>query len=85
MREPRSTAWSASASPGLARWGVRSWLLLGVLGFGFALLWLLSQVSSFVVPLVLAAVMGAIFAPLVERLQARGVPRSGVRCSCCSA
>ncbi len=77
MREPRSSSvWAASAAPGLARWGVRSWLLLGVLGLSAVVLWLLSQVSGFVVPLVLAAVLGALFAPLVERLQARGVPRS---------
>jgi predicted PurR-regulated permease PerM len=76
VQEPRSARWSAAASPNLTRWGVRSWLLLGVLGFGAALLWLLAQVSGFVVPLALAAVMGAIFAPLVERLQSRGIPRS---------
>jgi predicted PurR-regulated permease PerM len=61
----------------MVRWGLRSWLLLGVLLFAAAVLWLLSQVSAFVVPLVVAAVLGALFAPLVERLQARGVPRSG--------
>ena len=77
MREPRSAGWSAAASPTLTRLGVRSWLLLGVLGLAGAVLWLLAQVSGFVVPLVLAAVLGALFAPLVERLQARGVPRSG--------
>ncbi len=77
MREPRSAGWSAAASPNLTRVGVRSWLLLGVLGLAGAVLWLLAQVSGFVVPLALAAVMGAIFAPLVERLQARGMPRSG--------
>ncbi len=77
MREPRSAGWSAAASPNLARLGVRSWLLLGVLGLVLAVLWLLAQVSGFVVPLVLSVVLGALFAPLVERLQARGVPRSG--------
>ncbi len=77
MREPRSAGWSAAASPTLTRVGVRSWLLLGVLGLTVAVLWLLAQVSGFVVPLVLAAVLGALFAPLVGRLQAAGVPRSG--------
>jgi len=75
--EPRSARWSATAPPALARLGVRSWLLLGVLGFAAAVLWLLGQVSGLVVPLALAAVLGALFAPLVERLQGRGVPRSG--------
>jgi predicted PurR-regulated permease PerM len=77
VRAPRSADWPSAASPGLARWGVRSWLLLGVIGLAGAVLWLLSQVSGFVVPLVLAVVLGALFAPLVERLRARGVPRSG--------
>ncbi|MFL6078482.1 MAG: AI-2E family transporter [Ornithinibacter sp.] len=77
MREPRSAGWPAAASPNLTRLGVRSWLLLGVLGLTMAVLWLLAQVSGFVVPLVLAAVLGALFAPLVARLQAAGVPRSG--------
>ena len=76
MSEPRSAGWPSAASPGLVRVGVRSWLLVGVLAFTVALLWLLSQVSGFVVPLVLAAVLGALFAPLVDRLDARGVPRS---------
>jgi predicted PurR-regulated permease PerM len=77
VREQRSPGWSAAASPGLVRWGLRSWLLVGVLALGVAVLWLLSQVSGFVVPLVISAVLGAIFAPLVARLHARGVPRWG--------
>ena len=77
MGEPRSAGWSVAASPGLVRVGLRSWLLVGVLVFAAAVFWLLSQVSGFVVPLVLAAVLGALFAPLVDRLVARGVPRSG--------
>lgn len=77
MREPRSAGWSAAASPGLVRWGLRSWLLVGVLALGAVVLWLLAQVSGFVVPLVISAVLGALFAPLVDRLHARGVPRAG--------
>ena len=61
----------------LARWGVRAWLLTGVLVTGSIVVWLLSQVSGFVVPLVVASVLGALFAPVVDRLHARGVPRSG--------
>ncbi|HYN66015.1 MAG TPA: AI-2E family transporter [Ornithinibacter sp.] len=76
MPGARATSWSAVGSPGLVRWGLRSWLLVGVLALASAVLWLLSQVSGLVVPLVIAAVMGALFAPLVDRLQARGVPRS---------
>lgn len=77
MPGARATGWSAVGSPGLVRWGLRSWLLVGMLAFAGAVLWLLSQVSGLVVPLVIAAVLGALFAPLVDRLRARGVPRSG--------
>ncbi len=58
----------------LTRWGLRSWLLLGVLVAAAALMWLLSQVSGIVVPLVIAAVLGALFAPVVDRLRRVGVP-----------
>ena len=77
MPEAQPAGWSVTGSPGLVRWGLRSWLLVGVLAFAAAVLWLLSQVSGFVVPFIIALVLGALFAPLVERLQARGVPRSG--------
>jgi len=60
---------------GIARWGVRSWLVAGVLVLAGAVVWLLAQVSGFVGPLVVASVLGALFAPLVERLHARGLPR----------
>lgn len=75
MAQPRPAGWSAFAGPGLLRWGVRSWLLTGVLALGVLVLWLLSQVSGFVVPLVVASVLGALFAPLVERMTASGMPR----------
>jgi predicted PurR-regulated permease PerM len=77
MPQTQPTGWSVAGSPGLVRVGLRSWLLVGVLAFTGALLWLLSQVSGFVVPFVISVVLGALFAPLVDRLQARGVPRSG--------
>jgi predicted PurR-regulated permease PerM len=60
----------------LTRWGLRSWLFLGVVLAVGAAAWLLSQFSGVVVPLVLAAVLGALFAPVVEWLAERGVPRS---------
>ncbi|HSO64443.1 MAG TPA: AI-2E family transporter [Ornithinibacter sp.] len=66
-----------SSRSSLARWGVRSWLLAGVLVAGSIVVWMLSQVSGFVVPLVIASVLGALFAPVVDRLHARGVPRPG--------
>jgi putative heme transporter len=77
MPEAQPAGWSVTGSPSLVRWGLRSWLFVGVLAFAAAVLWLLSQISGFVVPFIIALVLGALFAPLVERLQAHGVPRSG--------
>jgi len=77
MPEAQHSALSVTGSPGLVRWGLRSWLLVGVLTFAAAVLWLASQVSGFVVPFIISLVLGALFAPVVERLEARGVPRSG--------
>jgi predicted PurR-regulated permease PerM len=78
MDRPRSSLDAALVSGStLARWGVRSWLLTGILVATAAVLLLLAQVSGFVVPLVIASVLGALFAPVVDRLQDRGVPRSG--------
>jgi putative heme transporter len=61
----------------LRRWGTRSWLILGVIGLLAAGVWLLSQVSGFIVPLIVAGVLGALFVPVVEWLHDRGVPRWG--------
>ena len=77
MPKAESVRWSMAGSPGLVRVGLRSWLLLGVIAFTAVVLWLLSQVSGFVVPFVIALVLGALFAPLVDRLREHGVPRSG--------
>ena len=64
-------------SPRLRRWGTRSWLILGVLGMLAAGVWVLAQVSGFVVPLIIAAVLGALFVPVVQWLADRGVPTWG--------
>jgi len=61
----------------LVRWGVRAWLLVGVLLAAAAVAWLLGQLSGLVVPLVLAAVLGALLAPVVDRLERHRVPRIG--------
>ena len=67
----------AVVSPRLRRWGTRSWLILGVLGMLAAGVWVLAQVSGFVVPLIIAAVLGALFVPVVQWLADRGVPTWG--------
>ena len=50
MPEAQPAGWSVTGSQGLVRWGLRSWLLLGLLAFAAAVLWLMAQVSGFVLP-----------------------------------
>lgn len=59
----------------LTRLGIRAWMVLGI---GLAVLLvvaLLAQISGLVVPLVIASVMGALLAPLVDRMERARVPR----------
>jgi predicted PurR-regulated permease PerM len=59
----------------LARLGVRSWLYVGIVLWAAIVYSALATVSGLVMPLVVAAVIGALFSPLVTALAARGVPR----------
>jgi predicted PurR-regulated permease PerM len=57
-------------------WGTSGWLLTGIavaVGIGA---WLLAETSSISVPLLLAAVLGIVFEPLVGALERRRVPRA---------
>ena len=59
----------------LTRLGIRAWMVVGI---GLAVLLviaLLAQISGLVVPLVIASVMGALLAPLVDRMERARVPR----------
>ena len=59
----------------LTRLGMRAWMVVGI---GLAVLLviaLLAQISGLVVPLVIASVMGALLAPLVDRMERARVPR----------
>ena len=60
----------------LHTWGMRGWLVTGVALGTVVLVSFLGQISGLVVPLVIAAVFGALFAPVVDRLARRGIPRS---------
>lgn len=59
----------------LAQLGIRSWLLTGVALSGVVMYAALASISGLVLPLVVAAVIGALFSPLVAVLAKRGVPR----------
>jgi putative heme transporter len=55
--------------------GFASWLLVGFVLIIFGVIWLLGQTSTIVMPVILASVLGAVAAPLVERLSHHRVPR----------
>jgi predicted PurR-regulated permease PerM len=56
--------------------GFASWLLVGFVLIIVGVMWLLSRTSTIVMPVILAAVLGAVTGPLVEELQRRRVPRA---------
>jgi len=68
--------WQSLAPIMLRKAGVRSWLLLGLAGILALVAWGLSQAMGLVVPLVLAVILGIIFAPLVDTMETRRVPRA---------
>ena len=55
--------------------GILSWLLVGVAGMLVGAVWLLSLTQTIVIPVVTAAILGSVLAPLVRRLKRLGVPR----------
>ena len=73
---PYSNDVLAEAPPWLARLGVRSWLITGVLLVGGIGAWLLAKSSTIVVPLLLAIILGVLFAPLVTTLERLHIPRA---------
>lgn len=56
-------------------WGSRGWSLTGVALGAFVVITLVGQVSGLIVPLVIAVVLGALFAPAVDRLAGHRIPR----------
>lgn len=72
---PRSAPPLARIPGWLSRAGTASWLTLGILLLLVVAYLGLAQLSGLIVPLVIAVVIGMIFHPVVDRLQAVGVPR----------
>jgi putative heme transporter len=56
--------------------GLMSWLVVGVFVLIGGLVWLLSLTQTIVVPVVTAAILAAVLAPLVRMLQRHRVPRA---------
>lgn len=58
----------------LRRWGIRSWMFVGIVAGFTVVAGVFGAISGLVVPLVVAIVVGVLFVPAVDRL-ARVVPR----------
>jgi predicted PurR-regulated permease PerM len=56
--------------------GLMSWLLVGVTALLAGLVVLLSMTSTITVPVITAAIVAAVLAPLVDKLEARGMRRA---------
>jgi predicted PurR-regulated permease PerM len=67
----------ASAPPWLRNLGFSSWLLVGFVLVIVGLIWLLSETSTIVMPVILATVLGAVAGPGVGWLERHRVPRIG--------
>ena len=57
--------------------GFSSWLLAGFVLVVLGLVWVLDQTSTIVMPVITAAVLGAVAGPAVDWLERHGVPRIG--------
>lgn len=77
MRPAATVSSARFGEPGsrLHTWGVRGWLFTGAALGILVLLSIVSQVSGLAVPLIIAGVLGALFAPVVDRLARHRIPR----------
>jgi predicted PurR-regulated permease PerM len=55
--------------------GTTGWLLLGLAGVVAVLLWIIAYTSALVIPFIAAVVLAIVFAPIVDMLERRRVPR----------
>jgi predicted PurR-regulated permease PerM len=56
--------------------GLMAWLLVGVFVLLVGMVWLLSLTQTIVMPVITAAILASVLAPLVRVLHRRGVPRA---------
>ena len=75
MASERSVQFSAPTW--LRDLGFSSWLLVGFVLVIVGVIWLLGQTSTIVMPVILAAVLGAVAGPAVGWLERHRVPRIG--------
>ncbi|MGB0113037.1 MAG: AI-2E family transporter [Ilumatobacteraceae bacterium] len=77
MSAPSNEADERSPADGdaLRRWGAASWRLLGIALLCSLVFTVVVALSGLVVPLLLAVILGALCVPIVDRLEARRIPR----------
>lgn len=61
---------------GLRRLGRRSWSIVGIAAAAAVIAWAIGALAGVAIPLVVAAVMGALLHPVVDRLERLRCPRS---------
>ncbi len=66
----------ADAPAGLRKTGVRAWLVLGIAGVVALGAWFVSTTAGLTIPLIVAAIVGILFAPTVDILENHRVPRA---------
>ena len=69
----------------LRRMGFSSWLLVGFVLIIIGVIWMLGETSTIVMPVLVAAVLGAVAGPGVGWLQRTGFRASAARSLSCSA
>lgn len=76
MSEPRESVGAIEYAPPWLRFvGVNGWLIVGVAAALFIAGWFISFTSSIMIPLIIAMMFGVIFAPIVDVLHGRKLPR----------
>ncbi len=72
--QAKGDRWRFRVPPALAQLGRSAWLLLGLVALAVVIYVGLAQISSLLIPLVIAVVIGMLFSPFVDRLTRAGLP-----------
>ncbi len=76
MSDQRASSVASEISPRALRWGVTAWAILGLAGVLALTGLVFSVTASISVPVVIAVVLGFLFAPSVTALEKYHIPRS---------
>jgi putative heme transporter len=76
MGSSGTKSWLDLSPKPLNKLGIRAWMLLGIAGVGALAIWGLAATASIIIPLILAIILGILFAPIVDILEKRKMPRA---------